>query len=223
MSGHFKPNPLTFVALTYEHILRKKKELLAAIESHRAAIEKAKQRSNMPNYIRQINSEIKYTNKGENKSIKGIIEFSSEKIKALEKEINRLDEIAKKRFPMEITSSAAPATVAYSNSASSSAAPAPATATTAAPLTFHINNYKTSINSDLENEIRDPHIAISMANINNYGEKLPEDCKGGGCTINGGSRRRVRSKAKAKARLTRRYKKKATRPRKYRRSSSNKK
>jgi hypothetical protein len=207
MSGHFKPNRQPFVGLTYEHILRKKKELLAAIESHRAAIENAKQRSNMSNYIRQINSEITYTNKGEKKTIKGIIDFSLDKIKDLEKEINRLDEFAMKRFPMEITS----ATTAHSNSASSSAA---AATTAATPLTADTNNYKTSINSDLEDEIRDPHIAISMANIKNYGEKLPEDCNGPTCKIMGGRRRTVRARS-------RRYKKKTSRSRKHR--SSNKK
>jgi hypothetical protein len=86
MSGHFKPNPLPFVALTYKHILRKKEELLAAIESHRAAIEKAKQRLNMPTDIRQMNSEITYKNKEEKKTIKGIIEFSLDKIKGLKYE-----------------------------------------------------------------------------------------------------------------------------------------
>jgi hypothetical protein len=168
----------------------------------------------MPNYIRQINSEITYKNKGEDKTIKGIIEFSLDKIKGLEEQINRLDEIATKRFPMEITST----TTAHSNSASSSSA-ATAAATTATPLTADTNNYKTSINSDLEDKIRDPHIAISMANINKYGEKLPEDCNGPTCKIMGGRRRTMRSRSKAKS--SRRYKKKTSRSRRYR--SSNKK
>ena len=213
---YFKPDPLSYIPLTHEHILNKIKEASAAIESHHQAITDAQNRALLDNKnISQMNRNIPYgVAKRSGAILKNSIAFHTDKIKALEERINNLRAHAMKKFPSEATASLP----ASATPASATTATATATTATAAPITLHTNSVNTSIHSDLEDENQDPHVAISMANINNYGEKLPEDCKGGTCNIMGG-RRRVRSKAKAKARSTRRYKKKTSRSRKYRRSN----